>query len=293
MTHNTGIRSMQTDASPAAFPAFSSLFGLHWQVNEYTYWEKKQEFLLDTDTYPSWCLFAVENGSFSYEIGETSGVASSGVLVLCPPHVPFSRTMTAPGLSFHYARLDLIRRCPVSESEETDSRPAIPVSITPGDRRRLFDSFAKWKTISPLPIAERQKLLSHYWNDIWTSWCLELLSAPNPRSLQPPQDELMNRAAKLLEQHCSQPYGVKELAHELGLSSVQLIRRFRCAYRLTPGDYLTSLRMERACRMLRETRMTVDQIAAVCGYATGHYLSRLFAARIGVAPSEYRKRHRV
>lgn len=293
MTFTTGIRSTQTDGSPAVIPAFSSLSKLHWQVDEYTYWEKKQEFLLDTDTYPSWCLFAVENGSFSYEIGETTGVASSGDLVLCPPHVPFHRTMTAPGLSFHYLRLDLSIRCPAGESEEPDDSLPIPVSITPGDRRRLFDSFAKWKTIGPLPVPERKNLLSHYWNDIWTSWCLELLSAPNLRSSQPPQDQLMNRAAKLLEQHCSQPYGVKELAHELGLSSVQLIRRFRCAYRLTPGDYLTSLRMERACRMLRETRMTVDQIATDCGYATGHYLSRLFAARIGVVPSEYRKRHRV
>ncbi|WP_158289547.1 helix-turn-helix domain-containing protein [Paenibacillus flagellatus] len=261
---------------------------LRWTMTGYTYWDAKREFLLETDKYDAWCLFAVESGAFAYGIGESSGTAGSGDLVLCPPSVPFRRTLVSEALTFHFAllRIDLV--------PAPNAGPPLPVRFTPSDRGRLFDSFAKWRRIGSLGLPSSYPLLSHYWNDIWTSWCLERLTdSSSGRSSRSAPDDLMAQAARKLEERYAEPYGVKQLSAELGLSPVQLIRRFRAAYRMTPGDYLTSVRIERACRLLRETRLTVDRIAAACGYASGYYLSRLFAARVGLAPSEYRKRHRL
>jgi AraC-like DNA-binding protein len=204
--------------------------------------------------------------------------------------------MTTSTLTFHYVLLS--RKEPHAAVVEDDegrgnASSRLPVMFTPDNRQRLFDTFDKWRRIDTLSFPDRLLLIGHYWNDIWKTWCLERSEAHHSRDGAHSEDELMLRAAKRLEEQCAEPFGVKELADELGLSSVQLIRRFRSAYRTTPGDYLTGLRMERACRLLRETRMTVEQIAGSCGYATGYYLSRLFTSRIGVAPSEYRRRHRV
>jgi AraC-like DNA-binding protein len=281
------------NAVPASSPM--KLIELEWTVQRYTYWENKREFVLETDVYPFWCLFAVESGSFSYGIGESKGTAGSGSFVLCPPSTPFRRSMSTPVLTFHFVLLSWKEPYPAFASAENNDNGGarLPVLIAPGNRQRLFDTFDKWRRIDSLSVPGRLPLLGHYWNDIWKTWCLEHSDAQHPRDGTRNEDELMNRAARRLEEQCAEPFGVKELAHELGLSSVQLIRRFRAAYRMTPGDYLTGLRMERACRLLRETRMTVEQIAASCGYATGYYLSRLFTSRIGVAPSEYRRRHRV
>lgn len=268
---------------------------LEWNVIGYHYWDNKREFLLQTDVYEYWCLFAVEDGSFAYEIGNVQGTAGSGSVVLCPPLSDFRRTMLAPALTFHFVQLSLKdrhRNCGESEGEgmKTDS---LPVQFTPGDRQRLFDTFDKWRKIDELSLPNQHDLLSHYWNDVWKTWCLERTVTAVSRDGARSDDELMSLAARRLEARCAEPFSVKELADELGLSSVQLIRRFRSAYKVTPGDYLTGLRMEKACRLLRETRMTVEQIALACGYATGYYLSRLFAAQIGISPSEYRNRHRV
>ncbi|MEF3302908.1 AraC family transcriptional regulator [Paenibacillus sp. GYB003] len=265
---------------------------LEWEVKGYTFWNNKREFTLQSDTYPAWCLFAVENGSFAYEIGDNRGVAGGGSLVLCPPGVPFRRRIVSASLTFHFVLLRRNEPYPAYAPEAGDE-DAFPVCFTPGDRLRLFDTYDKWKTIGALTGYKQLSLFAHYWNDIWKTWCLEHAGGGDSADPARSSDRLMNRAARRLEERFSEPYGVKELAGELGLSPVQLIRRFRAAYGVTPGDYLTGLRLEKACRLLRETRMTVEQVASACGYATGYYLSRLFAARIGAAPSEYRKRHRV
>jgi AraC-like DNA-binding protein len=266
--------------------------GLEWRVQRYMFWKNKREFLLESDVYPHWCLFAVEDGSFYYAFGEAEGKAGSGSLVLCPPSVPFRRRMLAPSMTFHFILLSLGLEEPVSP-EHIGNDFQIPVCFTPGDRQRLFDTFDKWKRIDALKLGNSMTLISHYWNDIWKTWCLEhagpRISGESGRNT----DELMNRAAMRLKERFTESFGVAVLADELGLSPVQLVRRFRAAYRITPGEYLTRLRMERACLLLRDTRLTVDEIATACGYATGNYLSRVFNARIGVSPSEYRKRHRI
>lgn len=60
------------------------------------YWRHKEHFLMDTDTHHTWMMFAVESGSFRFEIGEAAGIAKRGDLVFCPPFVPFRRRVLEP-----------------------------------------------------------------------------------------------------------------------------------------------------------------------------------------------------
>ncbi|MDF2725530.1 MAG: AraC family transcriptional regulator, partial [Paenibacillus sp.] len=138
----------------SAFPALQPLHlsALDWNVIDYNYWGNKREFLLQMDIYPTWCLFAVENGSFSFVIGETTGTAGSGSLVLCPPNTAFRRNMISPELTFHYMRLICSEFHPgggMFAKQLKDNRLP-PILITPGDRQRLFDTFEKWRKIESL-----------------------------------------------------------------------------------------------------------------------------------------------
>lgn len=53
----------------------------NWSVHPvaYTYWEKKEQFLLEYDTYPVWTIFAVEQGQFAYRFGDHEGEAGWGI----------------------------------------------------------------------------------------------------------------------------------------------------------------------------------------------------------------------
>jgi transcriptional regulator GlxA family with amidase domain len=86
---------------------------------------------------------------------------------------------------------------------------------------------------------------------------------------------------------------MNELSDLLGLSPVQFTRRFRKSYRMTPSDFVRSLRIRRAAELLLDTDMTLDQIASRCGYENGFYLSLVFAKSMGMRPSTYREKNRV
>lgn len=59
-----------------------------------------------------------------------------------------------------------------------------------------------------------------------------------------------------------------------------------------PMEYFNGMKMEEACRMLRETDMRVNQICHKVGFDDCYYFSRLFSRAVGMAPKAYRARHR-
>ncbi|MGM9937291.1 MAG: response regulator [Candidatus Ornithomonoglobus sp.] len=58
------------------------------------------------------------------------------------------------------------------------------------------------------------------------------------------------------------------------------------------SDYLNSLRMKEACRLISKTDMTIAGIAAEVGYGDYAYFANKFKMSTGCLPSEYRKRVR-
>ena len=79
------------------------------------------------------------------------------------------------------------------------------------------------------------------------------------------------------------------LALRLHLSKSTLIRSFKHAYGQTPYDYLLTQKIESAKLLLRDTGMTVAEIAARLAFSDAHYFSNLFTARTGIRPRAYRQ----
>jgi transcriptional regulator GlxA family with amidase domain len=62
---------------------------------------------------------------------------------------------------------------------------------------------------------------------------------------------------------------------------------------VNPSDLVRSLRIRKAAGLLLDTELTLDQIAARCGYESGFYLSRVFSKSMNMSPSKYRELNRV
>ncbi len=64
-------------------------------------------------------------------------------------------------------------------------------------------------------------------------------------------------------------------------------------YNVTPMQYLTSVRMEHALALLsnESKRMTIAEIASLCGYKDPYYFMRIFKKIYGITAAEYRKKH--
>ncbi|SEF37748.1 AraC family transcriptional regulator [Amycolatopsis pretoriensis] len=102
------------------------------------------------------------------------------------------------------------------------------------------------------------------------------------------EDARMRAAVAFLRERLAEPVTVADLADEVHLSVYHLVRVFRAATGQTPHRFLTALRVEEAKRLLRETGLPLERIAARCGFATAGALSAAFVRHTGVRPSVYR-----
>ena len=97
--------------------------------------------------------------------------------------------------------------------------------------------------------------------------------------------------AYLDEHYGDRNLGVGTLDKVFGVSSAYLSERFRAHTGQGIGDYLTSVRMMHACRLLCETDMTLEEIAESVGIVGSSTLIRLFKKTQGVTPGVYRRTH--
>ena len=81
-----------------------------------------------------------------------------------------------------------------------------------------------------------------------------------------------------------------ELARIVGMSERNLTRVFKRATGISIHDFRERLRVERARDLMRNPTLTLDAIAAACGFANGRQLRRVWTARFGVSPSAARVR---
>ena len=72
-------------------------------------------------------------------------------------------------------------------------------------------------------------------------------------------------------------------------SESQTIRIFKRAYGVTPYAYLLEKKLDLAGQLLRDTNLSVREIAEKLSFADEYYFSNVFKKKTGVSPSVYRR----
>lgn len=94
---------------------------------------------------------------------------------------------------------------------------------------------------------------------------------------------LANRGARL---------HMPRLAAYVGLSTRTFNRRFRTATGMTPLAFMRQARLELARDLLRQSNLSIGEVAHRCAYPDPAYFSRSFASATGSTPQQYRTRTR-
>ncbi|MFD0373014.1 GlxA family transcriptional regulator [Streptomyces sp. NPDC059071] len=92
--------------------------------------------------------------------------------------------------------------------------------------------------------------------------------------------------------HLHEPIQLRDLAVRESMSVRTFTRRFREEVGVSPGQWLTQQRVERARHLLESTDLPVDQIAHDAGFGTAQSLRTHLQAAIGVTPTAYRRTFR-
>jgi AraC family transcriptional regulator of arabinose operon len=118
---------------------------------------------------------------------------------------------------------------------------------------------------------------------------MELLQAASAQRQEKDNWPLpVRQAASYMETAYPHLESLDEIASEVSLSKYHFTRMFTLATGISPMDYVTKLRIEKAVELLRYTSLPVHEIADQIGYASGSYFSKVFRSRVGFTPGEFR-----
>ncbi|MEP6971301.1 MAG: GlxA family transcriptional regulator [Betaproteobacteria bacterium] len=96
------------------------------------------------------------------------------------------------------------------------------------------------------------------------------------------------QAIRLMQEHLEDPLESDDLARLVGVSRRQLERLFAAHLAQTPLDFYSSLRLERARALLKQSDMGVIAVGIACGFCSPSHFSRSYRAKFGVSPKDDR-----
>ncbi len=271
--------------SPAARP-FVEFVLRNAQIKTNVCSRQKHEhgYTLAPRTVPDYNLIFVRRGKVVWVIGGKEFVLGPGDLVLVPPSVPHEGYSQARRITLGSIHVEVT--LPGGQDVFCLLIPPPFRHVRPGTRLDdyLRGAVAEWDRGD-----ETQTLLT------MPGWArlivLELLRHDAGLGLltQRPIDPLVSKILDELNRRLSRATSLRDLAERSGYSPQHLNRLFRRVLGVTPLQYLTRMRMERAAALLAEGRLTVSAVAGSLGYDDPYYFSRLFRQHHGRSPAHYRE----
>lgn len=102
----------------------------------------------------------------------------------------------------------------------------------------------------------------------------------------------VERSIAYMNDHISEKITMEDLAGQAHRSAVHFSKIFKSVTSQTPIEFLQSLRLQKARRMLSCGVRTISEIALECGFSTPSYFSNCFMEKYKITPSAYREKYR-
>jgi len=97
-----------------------------------------------------------------------------------------------------------------------------------------------------------------------------------------------------LENNLSEAWTIEQMAQSAGVGLTRFTHHCKQLTNLTPMRYLTMKRLEISKKILLENnKLTVAEVAYICGFTTSQYFSTVFKRYEKCAPNEYRMNHNI
>jgi AraC family transcriptional regulator, arabinose operon regulatory protein len=97
------------------------------------------------------------------------------------------------------------------------------------------------------------------------------------------------RSIRYMRENVARPITLKDCARSAGWSEAHFSLVFRRQTKLSPIRFLTRLKLDRACELLKTTDLSMQEIAMGIGFDDQFYFSRLFHRHLRMAPTAYRR----
>lgn len=106
---------------------------------------------------------------------------------------------------------------------------------------------------------------------------------------EPRHHDTINRARAIMQAHIDDPLPCEALARRLNISLRQLERRFKQTLGRTVHAEYRLVRVERAHQYLQQTGLSVTEVAALTGFSSAEYFSKVYRRAFATLPSTDRR----
>jgi len=101
-------------------------------------------------------------------------------------------------------------------------------------------------------------------------------------------DVLMEKIVKIINDNLSNPkLNVEMLGSSVGFSRVHIHRKLKELTGQSARDFIRTIRLEQAKKLLRQKKLTISQVADAVGFTSLSHFSASFKEYYGISPKEY------
>jgi len=98
----------------------------------------------------------------------------------------------------------------------------------------------------------------------------------------------ISSAITFISNNYQNPIFLDDIVDASGLSKYHFTRLFHKSINITPIQYLTTIRINKSIELLKNDKLSIEDIALNVGFSNGNYFGKVFRASLGISPGEYR-----
>ena len=106
---------------------------------------------------------------------------------------------------------------------------------------------------------------------------------------QQEKNEIVENVVQYIWNHYQEELTLTGLAHEFFLAPTYLARKFRNKKNISVMQFLEECRIRKAAELLKESELSITEVAGQVGYTDTNYFSRVFKKVHGKTPKDYRR----
>lgn len=129
-------------------------------------------------------------------------------------------------------------------------------------------------------IASRRALRNRYSQNVFLK--------PKDIAFTPVDELFLEEVQNLIDNEvANSTFNAQEFAEKLAMSRMQLHRKIKALTGLSTSEFIRSQRLKLSCGLLKDSGLTINEIAYSVGFNTPSYYIKCFKEAYGTTPSEY------
>ena len=125
-------------------------------------------------------------------------------------------------------------------------------------------------------------------NQLKKKFSKEFIISPSEITITSVDAKFLEKAMNIVETHISDPYYSAELfSKEIGKSRSHLHKKLKALTAQSASEFIRTIRLKRAVQLIKESQLTIEEVAYKVGFNSPAYFSKCFRNQFGVSPSTF------